>query len=71
LAQQPRKRLEHPLEVEAVLAPSDLAVRTSRCFQRNPDSMRRGCEASAAVAAGRQRDVVVGGVRGVRVTRVD
>jgi len=28
--------------------------------------MRRGNEASAAVAAGRQRDVVVGGVRGHR-----
>ena len=64
--QQPRKRLEHPLEVEAALAPSDIAVRTSNCFRRNPDSMRRGNEARAAIAADRQRDVVVGGVRGHR-----
>jgi hypothetical protein len=33
--------------------------------------MRIGNEARAAIAADRQRDVVVGGVRGVRVTRVD
>jgi len=52
LEQQPLKRVEHPLEVEAALAPSDLGVRTSHCFRRNPDSMRRGNEASAAVAAG-------------------
>jgi len=71
LEQQPRKRLEHPLEVEAALAPSELTVRTNHCFRRNPDSMRRGNEANAAVAAGRQHDVVVGGVRGHRARQVE